>query len=202
MWSGATVAVLASGPSMSQQAADRVLAAGLPTIVVNNTMRLAPWADVLYAADESWWRNTPGSFEFRGLKVSCEPVAGILRLLPAGTEGYSDDPMTVYTYGNSGAQAIQIAAKAGAKRILLLGFDMNGGHWHSEHASPLRTTSIELYEQWRKRYPTLATALTARGVEVINCSPTSALECWPRESLEDALARLVSHPRRSELPAG
>jgi hypothetical protein len=191
MWAGATVAVMASGPSMTQEAADRVRAAGMPTIVVNNTMRLAPWADVLYAADATWWQNTPGSFEFAGLKVSCEPVAGARRLLNAGTVGYTDDPMAVYTYGNSGAQAIQIAAKTGAATILLLGFDMNGGHWHPEHRAPLRSTSLELYAVWRERFPTLAQALRERGVDVINCSPASALECWPRVPLENALARLV-----------
>jgi len=188
LWPGRTVAVLASGPSMSQAAADQVRAAGIPAIVINSTMRLAPWADLLYAADEAWWQNTPGSLEFAGLKVSCEPVQGTLRLMRAGTVGYTDDLMSVYTYGNSGAQAIQIAAKAGARRILLLGFDMAGGHWHGQHQAPLRNTSQELYAVWRERLDTLAAALRDRDVEVLNCSPASALQCWPKVALEDALA--------------
>lgn len=176
---------------MTQEAADRVRAASLPTIVINSTMQLAPWADMLYAADEAWWKNTPGSLEFKGLKVSCELVRGALQLIPAGNIGYSDDPKTVFTYGNSGAQAIQIAAKAGAKRILLLGFDMKGGHWHGEHKSPLRSTLQDLYAVWCDRLVKLAQALDERGVEVVNCSPDSALNCWPKLSLEEALARPV-----------
>lgn len=42
MWAGRTVAVMASGPSMSKDVADKVRAARLPVIVVNNTYRLAP----------------------------------------------------------------------------------------------------------------------------------------------------------------
>ena len=37
LWPGATVAILASGPSMNQAVADRVRAAGLPAIAINDT---------------------------------------------------------------------------------------------------------------------------------------------------------------------
>ena len=36
LWPGATVAVLASGPSMSAAVAEEVRRSGVPTIVVNN----------------------------------------------------------------------------------------------------------------------------------------------------------------------
>lgn len=68
---GGTVVVLASGPSMSQDVADRVMASGLPAIVTNSTFRLAPWAWMLYGADESWW-NHPDNKDahvFRGLRA-------------------------------------------------------------------------------------------------------------------------------------
>lgn len=194
LWEGATVAVLASGPSMSQTVADQVHVAGIQAIAVNTTFQLAPWAAVLYAADSAWWRNTPGALEFRGLKVSCEEVLGVERLMSAGRVGYTDDPALVYTFSNSGAQAIQIAAKAGARRILLLGMDMKGGHWHGAHPAPLRNTHPELYAIWRSYLPTLATALQERGVEVVNCSPTSAIDCWPKAPLEEALAARPVQP--------
>jgi hypothetical protein len=186
---GGTMAVLASGPSMSQELADQVHAAGVPAIAVNTTFRLAPWAWMLYGADAAWWQNTPGALEFRGQKLSCEQVRGIPRIGQAGRVGYTDDPALVYTFSNSGAQAIQIAAKSGARRILLLGMDMSGGHWHGEHPAPLRRTDPDLYPVWRGHMAVLAKALADRGVEVLNCSPESALECWPKVSLEDVVAR-------------
>lgn len=180
-WEGETVAVLASGPSMSQAVADRVRASGVPAIAVNSTFRLAPWADILYAADESWWTSTPGSRKFDGLKVSCSKVPGVLRLRNAGRIGYSDDADCVHTYGNSGAQAIQVAAKAGASRILLYGFDMRTGHWHGDHPFPLRRTSEASYDAWTADMQVLADALAARSIEVSNCTPGSALGCFRLE---------------------
>jgi hypothetical protein len=179
-WRFKTVAVLASGPSMSQQLADRLRSMEMPTIVVNDTYRLAPWADVLYAADAGWWTTNPR--EFKGMKVSCSQVPGVLQLRNAGKVGYSDEADCVHTYGNSGAQAIQIAAKAGAARILLYGFDMRGGHWHGEHAFPLRKTSLSSYRVWVEEMKTLAKALTAREVDVLNCTPGSALMCFRFEA--------------------
>jgi hypothetical protein len=190
LWHGATVAVLASGPSMSQTAADNVRAAGLHAIVINTTFKLAPWADILYAADAAWWQHTPGAFEFAGLKVSCEAVQGALTMQRAKEiVGYTDDPGCVHSLGHSGAQAIQIAAKAGARRILVLGMDMDGSHWHGQHPAPLRNTHSDQFQIWCDRMQTLARALEARGVDVINCSQVSRLTCWPKVPLEEALAR-------------
>ena len=68
LWQGETCAVLASGPSMSREVAElvrgrvRVIAVnnqGIDT-EVNGKLEpaLAPWADVLYAADAKWWQAT------------------------------------------------------------------------------------------------------------------------------------------------
>jgi len=187
-WAGETVAILASGPSMSQAVADRVRAAGIPSIAVNNTFRLAPWADILYAADSKWWACTPDALRFAGLKVSCEGVRGALSLRNAGKVGYSDEPDCVHTFGNSGAQAIQIAAKAGAARILLLGFDMRGTHWHGRHPEPqLRNTDPQLMLRWCDDMRLLEAELRKRGTMVLNCTPGSALKCFAVVSLEEAL---------------
>lgn len=166
---------------MSAEIAEQVRERGLPTIVVNNTFRLAHWADMLYAADIQWWEATPDAANFAGLKVTIQPVPGVLNLQNAGTIGYTDDLACLHTYGNSGSQAIQIAAKAGARSIELYGFDMQGSHWHGEHEKPLRNTKPELYVRWLERMPALAEALKSRGISVINCTPGSALRCFPFE---------------------
>lgn len=190
-WERETVAVLASGPSMTRAQADQVRAAGIPAIVVNSTFQLAPWADILYAADAAWWQHTPGAKQFEGIKVACEEVRGVHQIDRAGKVGYDDRQDAVHTFGNSGAQAIQIAAKAGAARILLLGFDMQGGHWHGRHPTPLRETMQDIYPIWRDHMGVLAASLKSRGVQVLNCTPGSALKCFPLVTLEDALAGVV-----------
>lgn len=190
---GQTVAVLASGPSMSQAVADQVRAAGIAAIVVNTTYKLAPWAWWLHAADARWWEANPAARAFAGHKTTCEDVPGIRKLERGGKDGYDPRPGFVRTGGNSGYQAIQIAAQAGASRILLCGMDFRntGGesHWHGHHEVPLRNTEPEVFIGWLKHFEGLARQLWP--CEVVNCTPGSAIECFRRAELEDELARVA-----------
>lgn len=188
MWVGRTVAILASGPGMSQEVADAVRDVKLPTIVINTTYLLAPWADILYAADQEWWINNPDALKFLGLKVTCtQPIRpDVLCLENSGREGFDDRPSCIRTGQNSGYQAVHIAAHAKPSRILLFGFNMSGHNWHGKHPQPLRTTPLEDYLRWLSKWDGLAVELRARGVTVINCTPDSALRCFP--TMDAALA--------------
>lgn len=190
-WRDRTVAVMASGPSMNQRAADAVRAAGLPAIVVNNTFRLAPWADILYAADPEWWHLTPDARAFSGVKVSISPVSGTQRVEGSGVDGIDLHPGYVRTGNNSGYQALQLALQAGARRILLLGYDMTGTHWHGPHIAGLRNTTDETFRRWIAHYSSAAPMIAALGVEVVNCSLQSALTCFRKADLAAELG--VNH---------
>lgn len=194
MWEGRTVAILASGPSMSPAVAAAV--AHLPRIAVNTTCRLAPDADVIYAADAQWWDAHPSAVELPGVKVSIEvspghrikPLPDAVRVLRnTGRRGFDPDPSALRTHGNSGAQAVQIAVHARAGRVLLCGFDMRGGHWHGQHPKGLANPSEPVLARFIESFRDLARALAPTGVSVINCTPGSALDCFPCEPLADAL---------------
>lgn len=187
---GGTVAILAGGESMSQEVADQVHASGIPAIVINSTFRLAPWAWMLYAADVEWWAHEKNrdAHEFAGLKVTCQPVRGVERLRNTGSTGFDPNPNAVRTGHNSGYQAVHIAAHTGATRILLCGMNMQGGHWHGAHPHGLRDTTPENYTRWCDRFTTLVEPLKNMDVQVINCTPGSALKCFPMGRLEDELA--------------
>lgn len=185
MWSGEVVAILASGPSMTPEVAEAVRAADIATIAVNSSFRLAPWADLLYGADAPWWAHPDNAdaHRFEGMKVSCSPVRGVLQLMNTGNTGFDEDPSCVRTGGNSGHQAVHLAAHAGAARVLLLGFDMHGGHWHKPHPAGLENPSADSFDRWIGRFAVLAPILATRGVDVVNCTPGSALDCFRRSTL-------------------
>jgi hypothetical protein len=183
---GETVAILASGPSMSQAVADKVR--HLRCIVINSTHRLAPWAWMLYAADGEFWchPDTQDAQQFAGLRVSLSEAPGVHRMRNAGLIGWDEAPDCLHTYSNSGAQALQIAVKAGAKRVLLCGFDMhryNGDHWHGKHPAGLRNTDDAHYTQFVQRFGELAKRIPT-GVEIVNCTAGSALTCFPMADLD------------------
>ena len=198
MWEGRTVAILASGPSMSPAVAAAV--AHLPRIAVNSTYLLAPDADVIYAADARWWNANPGalqcagvlaSIEFTPGKRSKETPAAVRVLRYTGRHGFDPHPGCLRTHANSGAQALQIAVHARASRVLLCGFDMRGGHWHPQHPHPMGNPDAKTFAKFRAGFRDLADALPRSRVSIINCTPGSALDAFPRAPLDLALTGAV-----------
>lgn len=95
--------------------------------------------------------------------------------------------------GNSGYQALNLALHLGARRIVLLGYDMGVGedgrlHWFGRHPSGLNNPKPEHFATWAKAFGALAPALADLGVEVVNCSRRTALDCFRRAPLEEVLA--------------
>lgn len=106
-----------------------------------------------------------------------------------GSEGLSEIPNGIHTGSNGGYQAINIAVLAGAKRILLIGYDMHypsgKSHWHRGH--PMKTPEV-YYSEYAKKFKTAIPQLARLGVEVINCSIGSKLTCFPIMPLGEALS--------------
>lgn len=196
MWEGATVAILASGPSMSQSVADSVRGK-MRVVAINNTARLAPDADVVYACDAKCWAAYPDMLEASGIKVTLDPAvpqADVMLLQNDGTSGYRDDQMSLKTGHNSGFQALQLAIKAGAQRILLFGFDMRGKHWFGEHPDHLQDKDDHLFDRFIGEFEKVAPAYERMGVDVVNCTPGSALTCFRTSTLENEMAEKKAPP--------
>ena len=142
-WSNETCTIVASGPSAKD--IDLKQAIGRTRfVVINNSWRLAPWADFLFASDYRWWHCADGCQEFPGGKVSTARRAwehkewNILRLGQrlADDRLLVDDIGIVGWGGCSGFQALNMVVQFSCKRILLVGFDAtvrNGLHWHEAH---------------------------------------------------------------------
>jgi hypothetical protein len=196
-WEGQTVACFASGPSLTQQQVDAVRAAGLHAVAVNDCYRVAPWADVVYWADVKWynWHKDKPEFQaFAGQKCTIG-IAGaplladkaVYTLKNMGGDGLSVDPAGIMTGSNSGHQAVNLATLSGAARILLLGYDCRsvGGrrHWFGDHPD----RSEPPYEIIRQRYRTIVPMMEQLGIEILNCTKDSAIDCFKFVDLEDAI---------------
>ncbi len=207
LWPGATIACLGGGPSLNRDQVD-CLRGRARVIAVNDAYKLAPWAEVLYACDWRWWLKHDGVPGFKGLKVTLSNSRGHLDAYPdikvvenTGTEGLERDPRGLRTGRNGGYQAINLAVHLGAKRILLLGYDMKADrqgrtHWFGDHADwPTRASVFAgvMLPQFTK----LASELEALGVAVVNCTPGSALDVFAKVPLEQALAGRLQHPAGS-----
>ena len=193
-WSECIVA--ASGPSLSELAPS---CRGLPIVAVNDSYRILPHADILYGCDEKWWDVHAGCPDFTGEKWSCHGDAqhndkrsaagryGLHLVQGVDAEGFSLDPSKIHYGSNSGFQAINLAILFGANRILLVGFDMSArgkSHFFGEH--PPGLIRCNDYERFIPHFERAARRLPP-AIEIINCTPGSALRCFPMMDIKDAL---------------
>ena len=168
-------------------------------VAVNDAYRVIPAADVLYACDAKWWTVHKGAPLFRGEKWVQDKRGGLdaarafgLRCVtsqPGSTP--STDPAVITQGMNSGFQAIEIAALMGARRIILVGYDMGPDpsgrrHFFGDHPEELLQTSP--YAMFIKAFNEAAPHWRDRGLEIVNASERTALTCFPRIGLEEALA--------------
>lgn len=182
--------IAASGPSLTAEQIEAVR--GYPLIAINTTFRLAPHANMVYGADWAWWRVHQAEVEkTQALRVTQsvdafggKPPAGLLVLQSVGKRGFSVEPDVIHQGGNSGYQAANIAFLAGASRILLIGFDMKAGlkkHWHGDH--PPECNKSSNYGSFIQSFRTIE-----EDVEIINCTPGSALDAFPKRDLSECLS--------------
>ena len=188
-WAGETAVIFAAGPSITQKDVDKCR--HLRTIAVNVSYQLAPWADVIYGCDQRFWTWHPEALKCKGHKVCLTPIEheGLLRLENTGTDGLEREPTGLKTGRNGGYQAINLAYHFGARKILLLGFDMRVAdgktHWHDEH--PIKTSPTVFQNSMLPHFDSLFQELCSEGVAVFNCTPNSALTAFPKSTLERCL---------------
>lgn len=92
--------------------------------------------------------------------------------------------------GNSGFHALNLAVQFGVSKIILVGFDMSldhGVHWHGKHVG-LNNPTVRNVDRWRRCIDAAAEPIEALGITVVNTSPVSALQNYPKMSLAEALA--------------
>lgn len=151
-------------------------------IVANTTYQAAPWADALFAMDRQWWEVHIAEVNriFTGARYSTNPLHRRFQAIKL-------PPTDFNAYGNSGAACITLAAQGGASTILLLGYDCQktGGqaHWHGDHPPSLGNAAQ--ISRWHEKFAKQAKDLANH--RIINCSRVTALTCYPRMTLEEAL---------------
>lgn len=140
---------------------------------------MAPWADGLFAMDAAWWR------------IYIDEVKAVFHglLLTSAAHCYGAMQVGTDEFPNSGAGAIATAAKFGAKRVILLGYDCqltdSKTHWHGNHPKGLGDAGS--VAEWPAHFERLAKKLD--GIDVVNCSRETALTCFARGDLDAELER-------------
>ena len=175
-------------------------------IGINSAYLIGDWIDMIFFGDKGWWlSNRERLAKFLGLKVSCHPKIGegqfateqIKFILKdrSHTKGLSPNSNMVSWNLNSGAAALSVAANTGAKRIILLGFDMRLGannkqHWHALYGSAKRTNINPRklpFNRHLRGFPAIAEDAKQRDIEILNACPESKIDCFRKVTVKEVL---------------
>ena len=200
---GSIWVLLASGPSQCGEDIEAVRVfreqTGARVTAINNQIFSAPWADVHYVADQTWheaYRKRPEAApvldEYRGERLGWTAGSARYGYRPVRRETGRGLGLTgVRSGANSGHQALNLAYLRGARLVILLGYDMQhtGGrlHNHPDHPAPLPNFSNGMPALCVAGFNASAPMLRALGCRVINASRESALRCFERLGLAEAL---------------
>lgn len=193
--------VCAGGPSLKGLDLAALLASR-NVIAINRAHEFLPFARVLWWTDARYWRRAArslidhdapwkatGNLEYHKREL---PLMDVQQYLFTGADGFDENPEHLRHGWNSAYAATHLAVHLGARRIVLLGVDLRhdgtpaGRNFHSGYG--VGPPPDDTMEKWKASFSTLAPILAAKGVEVINGSPDSALTIWPRRTVQDALS--------------
>ena len=160
---------------------------------------LGNWVDFIYFGDSAWYLvHREGLKRHPKISVSSHPrfskpdarkEVGLKYLARDGAKrfGISTKPGHVSWNGNSGASAINLAVHLGARRVLLLGFDMKAEgqntHWHGGHDPRVNPP----FKRHLLCFPYVQEDARRLGVEILNVCPDSAIDVFPKVRLEEVL---------------
>ena len=165
-------------------------------IGVNAAYLLGDWIDIIFFGDKGFYlSHARGLAGHSAMKVSCNPYLNNINWVKfvqrdnTKVRGLTDNPKKVSWNYNSGAAAINLAVHLGAKKIVLLGFDMklqnNNQHWHNVYNTSNKKRFHLPFERHLRGFPNIAKDAEKLGVEILNASPDSAITVFKKVNVKD-----------------
>jgi len=198
---------LGTGPSITREQVQQARDKGWALFACNDAIRLAPDAALLHACNYQWWDARWDSVK----SLPCEKWTtrkessdkyGICWIAEVNRPGLSTDPNLLHNGHSSGYQLVGQAYRCGATRIVLLGYDLKFApdydgrnhragsaprHFFGEYESELQHwPSVKVQNGVHVELLDLYRSVAVQGlVEIVNCSPGSALDCFPKVDIVD-----------------
>ena len=198
---GETIYILGGGPSLNK--ANLSLLEDKKVLGVNQAYKLGDWVDYCYSGDKRWYNwNVKGLVDYKGVMITSytdfkanknSPTLNIGRI---SSFGISDKfPSHIAWNGNSGASAINVAYWLGARKVVLVGFDMrrvkDSFNWHNDYPTKKRNSKTQRYHNpyinFMKCWRQVAVDAKRLGIEIVNTTSDSRLKLFNQVTLEETI---------------
>lgn len=210
-FAGETAIVAGTGPSLTPEligACNDLKRAGRARIFAANRAFELFDADVLHGCNYQFWDHYwPTLAALPCDKWTTRPelrgkYPGLDYIEERWADGLSTDPSYVHAHHGTGPQLVNLAYLYGCTRLLLVGWDMrfHGKVDRYTYTGKRRYLGEDVLTQnhWPNTGPNgeleglireMATINPAAyDIEIINCTPGSAMKCFPMMELADAIA--------------
>jgi len=202
-----TIVCIGTGPSLTLEQIQTARDKGFTLFGCNLTYKIVPDLELLYGCNLGFWEHHWGSdLEKHGAEkwTTNRDAADRFNLnwiAEKNSLGLSTDPDVIHHGHGSGYSLVSMAYRAGADRIILLGYDLkyapdyNGvahhigstpRHYFGEYPAALQHwpsvkvsggVHVELLDYYR--------SIAQQGlVEIVNCTPDSAIDCFERKTID------------------
>ena len=157
------------------------------------------WVDACWFGDGRWYDlHKHNLLSFKGIIAHCVDrinVHGLVCYRRGKPQGIVTSSDAVSWNRSSGTSAINFAFHLGVKTVVLLGFDMkrinDRPNWHQDHPGSHRKNVEDPYERFLRCFSHVASDAQTLGLEIINCTPDSAITQFPIMPLEEYLRKEV-----------
>jgi len=191
IWTDETAFILGGGPSLLSVDMDSLVGSNI--IATNNAYQMGDFVDFCYFTDQDWYRwHEDGLKEFKGAVVTdCVELRHLnhLNVLKRDRRvGFAHRSDTIRWNFSSGGAAINLAYLLGAKRIVLLGYDMRvidgEKNYHNDHQED---SNKNPYDRFLRAFPYIKADADKAGVEILNATPDSAIKQFDFVDLEEVI---------------
>lgn len=194
IWPNETVYIIGGGSSLKDVDLEPLHQRNV--IGCNDAYMLGSWIDVCCFGDIKWFGEHKERLkDFLGLKVTWREEylqeSGI-HVMKGEPRGLILKPGWIGWNTNTGAMAINLAVVFGAKKIVLLGFDMKldkdgENNWHKNNVDK---PDKDVFKKFLKSFLYLQLDMKKKvpDVEVLNATPDSRLKAFPKVDLKEVLS--------------
>ena len=198
---------IGTGPSLTQSQIDAARIREFDLYVCNNAWELATDAKLLYGCNYEWWKHYWPVVDW----LPCEKWTtneraaeefDINLIAEKNAPGLSTDPDVIHHGHGSGYSLVSMAYRNGADRIVLLGYDLKYApdydgkahqigskkrHYFGEYPQSMQHwPSVQVRDGVHVELLELYRSIAEQGlVEVINCTPDSAIDCFEAKSINE-----------------
>jgi hypothetical protein len=204
-WDDKPVVLVGGGPSLKGVNL-RKLRGRAHVVAVKGCMFDLPWADCGFILDLPRIREWQGRMHDLEMPIylvvpdelpyqTPDIPTGIWMRRDPNNNTFSSDPFRIATGGSSGFGAMNLAYLKRARRIILLGYDYTFSakadmHHNECHYVNKRRQRKRYWQNWARNFEAARRYCDKSNIEVINGSPESVIDVFPKCTPEEAMQHL------------